>query len=72
MHRTHLDEMMTIGRRKPKSREIVTHDHHAIVAHDHRAIVAINWSSPHQTACVSRGNSSLKTDVFSLLLLTLD
>ena len=43
-----------------------------IVVYDHLTIGAVDWSSPHQTARVSRGNSSLKTDVFSLLLLTFD
>ena len=77
---THLDAMMAIERRKPNSceivahdhRAIVAHDHRAIVAHDHRAIVAINRLSLDQTARISRGNSSLKSDVFSLVLLTFD
>ena len=61
---THLDALMVIGRWKLNVREIV--------AHDHRVIVAIDYLAPDQTACVFRGNSSLKTDVFSLVLLTLD
>ena len=69
---THLNATMAIERRKPNSREIVAHDLYTIVAYNHCAIVAINRLSPYQMARVSRGNSSLKTDVFSLLLLTFD
>ena len=69
---THLNASMAISRRKINNREIVAHNRHTIVAHDHHMIVATNRPSPDQTALISRGSSSLKTDVFYLLLLTLD